>query len=166
MKEIPLTKGMVALVDDDVWEWAKQYSWYAETGGDNQTTAYARRRIRENGKARYVYLHRVIMNAKPGQQVDHINNNGLDCRRVNLRLCTDAQNHYNKPKPNIITTSRFKGVCLEKRTGKWIAGGKHNWKRYNLGVYKTEEEAAAVYDKWAIEHFGEFALTNAMLGLL
>lgn len=101
----------------------------------------------------YKRLHQLIMNAPKGMVVDHINRDKLDDRRSNLRICTTKENNYNKgPKPN----QEFKGVT----PCKYKASITYEGVTYNLGTFKTKEEAARVYDKKAIELYGEFAYIN------
>ena len=99
------------------------------------------------------------MNAPAGMQIDHINGNGLDNRKVNLRLCNSSQNQRNARKRKS-GTSRFKGVDWHKESKKWRARICVNRKRIHIGRYKSEFEAAQAYDKKAIELFGEFASLN------
>ena len=154
MKEIPLTQGKFALVDDDDYEYLSQWKWcydngYAKRGQWNPVTK----------KIIQIFMHRVIMNAKKGEAVDHANHNTLNNKKYNLRICTYAQNMYNS-KSNKNSSSKYKGVSWNKRCKKWQVYIIYEGKRINLGYYKDEEEAARVYDKAAIELFREFALPN------
>ena len=157
MKEIPLSQGMVALVDDEDYEDLMQFKWCAFRVGN---AFYAMRRAYRNGKWTSERLHRRIMNAQPGESVDHINHNGLDCRRENLRLCAHSENLCNQVKQKRETSSRFKGACWNKRNGKWMSVIKRNGKQVYLGYFATDEEAARAYDEAAKRLFGEFALLN------
>ena len=155
-KEIPLTQGKVAIVDDADYEWLNQWKWYAE---QNKGTWYARRCIWEGQRTYCVRMHRVILNAQAGEATDHINGNGLDNRRTNLRICTTAENNRNchKRKP---TSSRFKGVFRwENRWRVQICVKGQN--RY-VGTYGDEEEAARAYNEAATKFYGEFASLNAV----
>lgn len=116
-------------------------------------------------------LHRLIMSRKLGrvlhknEHIDHINGNGLDNRRENLRFASNAQNHTNQKKQRGEYSSKYKGVCYVKRVKKWIAyigSSKKNSivQRKYLGSYDCEEEAALAYDRAAIEFYDEFALLN------
>lgn len=106
-----------------------------------------------------VYVHRFVMNAKKGEQIDHINGNTLDNRKRNLRFCTNSQNASNKEK-QINNTSGYKGVCYDKAKNKWKAQiAKHN-KNYFIGLFDNKEQAAIAYNKKAIELHGEFARLN------
>lgn len=151
MKEIPLTKGLTALVDDEDYLSLTENSWSANKG-------YAIRSFRANGKCVVVSMHRQILSLKSGDriEVDHINGNKLDNRKSNLRCCTRAENERNKTlsKRN---TSGFKGVSWNKRDKHWRAKIKINGKNQHLGCFKTAEEGYAAYCKAALELHGEFA---------
>lgn len=103
---------------------------------------------------KYVYLHREILN-NPASEVDHINGNKLDNRKINLREATRSQNEANKQAYRN-NTSGAKGVIKDKRTGKYIARIRHNNKSHHIGCYTTLELAVAAYNKKAKELFGEF----------
>jgi hypothetical protein len=104
-------------------------------------------------------MHRQILGAPPGQQVDHINGDTLDNRRVNLRLATHGQNQHNRGKYRN-NKSGYKGVSWDKAAGKWRAQIKFNNKKYNLGRYHDPIEAALAYDAAAIRLHGAFARLN------
>lgn len=155
MKEIPLTKGKVALVDDEDFEWLNQWKWYCHSNN------YACRRVTKNGKSWISYMHKEILDS-PGN-TDHINGNGLDNRRSNLRSCTQQQNMRNQ-RPVRKRASKFKGVY---NTGKgkrkpWRAAiGDCGYK--HIGYFWTQEEAAVAYNKEATRRFGEFANLNEVV---
>lgn len=155
MKEIPLTREKIALVDDSDFARVICYKWYAypEQGGH----WYAVRDMRNNGKRQFVSMHRFILAPPPGVVVDHINMDGLDNRRENLRLCSHAENMRNHKKM-LNTISRFKGVTWE--CNKWRVRINSNGKLLHLGLYESEEDAARVYDAAARKFYGEFARTN------
>ncbi len=104
--EIPLTQGKVALIDTEDFPRVNQFEWHASRR-DRLWYAASSALRRRNGAC--LYLHRLIMNAGPGQHVDHRNGDGLDCRRENLHLCSNAENRRNMRKTR--GGSRFKGVC-------------------------------------------------------
>jgi len=153
MKEIPLTQGKVAIVDDEDFELLSQWKWHYSSAG------YATRAIQANGKKRFILMHRLIMNTPVGMETDHINHNGLDNRKSNMRICTLAQNHLNILK-NKRNTSGFKGVSWEENRNAWRACIELNGKGTKLGRFKSPQDAARAYDKAARELFGEFAFTN------
>ena len=148
-KSIPLTRGKFALVDDEDFDFINQFKWFAH---ESKGKSYAERKLRNV----HVKLHRVLLNAPPDKEVDHINGDGLDCRRENLRLCNHKQNTQNARlrKDN---TSGYKGVSSTVE-GRWRAHIRGN--KVFIGCFGTPEEAARAYDKKAIELFGEFAKLN------
>lgn len=152
-KEIPLTQGKVALVDDADYEWLSQWKW-AFNG------RYAYRHPMINRKYHHKMMHRELIQPPPGMQVDHINGNTLDNRRSNLRICTPEQNSGNRRKSRGAITSVYKGVWFERSTQRWGTGVQRGKCRYPLGYYDTEIEAAYAYDAGAREVFGEFAKVN------
>jgi hypothetical protein len=104
-------------------------------------------------------LHRVILGVLQGATVDHINGNGLDNRRINLRTCTTAENAHNQV-PQVGGTSAFKGVCWNRAVRKWQAQIKHGGRKKYLGVFASEQDAAKAYDVAANKYFGAFARIN------
>jgi len=155
MKTIPLTQGQVAIVDDEDFERLNQWKWHAQrrTGG----SWYARRSIwhpeirwQEN-----IGMHNVILNCKP---VDYIDGNGLNNTRLNIRKCTNAQNHANMRKSHGL--SKHKGVSWNKNSKKWVAHIGYNYKIEHLGSFRKEDDAARAYDLAATKLFGEFAYLN------
>ena len=106
-----------------------------------------------------VGMHRVIMNAPKGMLVDHIDGNGLNNRRSNLRLCTNKENARNA-RPSKGGSSRYKGVCWHKAKKKYDARIEVDGKRYCLGYFADEIEAAVTYDIKAMQLFGDFAYFN------
>lgn len=153
MKEIILTKGKVTLVDDDDYEWLMDYNWHFGAG-------YACISRVIDGKKIKFFMHRMIMDNPDGFQVDHINNNTLDNRKNNLRVCSMLQNCYNRRGRH--GTSEYKGVHrIERKKGtRWVASIQYEKKKINLGSYDTEIEAAVAYNQAAKRFHGEFALIN------
>lgn len=159
MIEIELTQGQVALIDDEDLEVVSKYKWHARWDPCTKSF-YAVTNIRKpDGSRTTLQMHREIMGAKKGEQVDHIYHQTLDNRKSELRLCTPSQNQYNRGTQST-NTSGFKGVSWDKKWSKWLAGIKLNGKTINLGRYDTPELAHEAYCKAAAEHHGEFALTS------
>jgi hypothetical protein len=153
-KQIPLTKGRFALVDDADYEWLSQWKWYASEKPNGK--CYARRDDKQLKRA--VAMHRVITNAPDGMDVDHANTDGLDNRRCNLRVCNRSQNEANNEVRTNNTTG-YKGVG-RKINANYTATITINRKKIHLGSFITPEEAARAYDNKAIEIYGDFARLN------
>lgn len=160
MKEIPLTQGKVALVDDEDYGWLNQWKWCAYKGGNS---SYAVRGIKKNGKRTLSKMHREILGTPKGMLTDHRNSNGLDNRRDNLRICNKFQNGMNRGK-NDNNKSGYKGVCWHKASKKWRASIHINGKQIHLGLFNANKEAAIIYNEAAIKHFGEFGRLNDIKG--
>ena len=160
MKEIELTRGMVALVDDEDFEYLNQWKWMA---WKVRSYFYAARRLpgKRNDSRKLILMHRQIINPPVNFEVDHHDRNTLNNQRNNLRIATRSQNSANRKSCG---TSKFLGVCIIKNRGySYIrAGIKIDGKNFHIGTFKTEEEAALAYDKKAIETHGEFANLNFM----
>lgn len=152
MKTIPLTKGKVALVDDEDYERVAQYKWHVKNNGYAMRTAYTepRRRVAQ-------YLHRFLLDAPHDMQVDHINHDRLDCRRENLRLVVPRQNSWNL-RFESRKSSRFHGVHWNGKV--WIAQITINGRAKHLGRFHDEIEAALAYDRMARLTRGEYAAPN------
>lgn len=156
MKEIQLTQGKVALVDDEDYEYLNQFKWYAHKDYKSPNIWYAVRSEYTKGKLTMISMHWVIMNKK---LIDHVDTDGLNNQKYNLRHCTRQQNSQNK---NVYknSTSTFKGVCWNIIKQKWQTSIGYNSKRIFLGYYISKIEAAKEYDIKAKELFGEFANLN------
>lgn len=157
---ISLTKGRISIVDLDEYDWIKEFRWKCRIVGNR---AYAYRRFKKNGKQYTEQMHRLILNAPRGVEVDHINGNGLDNRRSNLRLATTAQNQHNQTFLRSDNTNGFKGVFHDKRHNVYGAQIQVGKKHITKTGYDTPEDAANAYDDLASLYFGEFAYTNKML---
>lgn len=159
MKRIPLTQGKFAIVDDEDYRHLIQWKWYLYRAGNKQ---YAVRNIswRSNTgmlKRRIIRMHRVIMHPPKNRYIDHINHNGIDNRKSNMRNCTSRENQGNRLVSNHCS-SKYKGV--NRHDGKWQARIGYKYKQLYIGFYDTEIEAAEAYNQKAIEIFGEFAKVN------
>ena len=154
MKAIELTQGKVAIVDDGDYEWLSQWKWHAFTP---HKIFYAIRNKGDGGGGT-IYMHRQILNAPSGMECDHINHDGLDNRRDNIRICTRMQNAQ-----NMITTegiSRYKGVFWGREKQRWQGQITKAQKRFFLGRYNNEDDAALAYNIFALTLFGEYAYIN------
>jgi|ERR1035437_5606043 hypothetical protein len=153
MKKIKLTKGYVALVDDEDYERVvKAGPWFANVRKDG--VVYAIRNVKRNGKRTMEYMHQFVTGKR---HQDHRNRNKLDNCRLNFRSCNQSQNSANANKRKTLSSSLFKGVSWDKVNNKWKAQIMLNYKSKNLGRYKTEAEAANAYKAAAKTFFGEFA---------
>jgi hypothetical protein len=160
MKKLKLSQGKFAVVDDEDYEELAKYKWRAQKGG---YTFYAvRSSYLKDGKHNVILMHRVILDAPKGMFVDHINGDGLDNRRCNLRLCTHAENIRNS-KTRRDNTSGYKGVYLLKHDRKWCACLSVNGVTRHLGRFTTPEAAARAYNEAAEKYYGRFARTNYSL---
>lgn len=153
MKEIELSQGKVALVDDEVFDYLNQFKWCAVK---YRNTFYAVRNFRIDGKHKNKFMHGEVMN---GKGIDHRDMNGLNNQKSNLRFCTKSENAMNMRKMEN-ASSIYKGVHFFKQTGKWQAYITINRKRIHLGYFDSEIDAAKSYNEKAIELFCEFANLN------
>lgn len=154
MKEIPLTQGKVALVDDEDYEWLMQWKWCFHSG-------YAiRNRRKDDGEgSKHIYMHREINKTPPDLRTDHINGVRTDNRKCNLRNVTMQENNMNRGKPNKDNfTSVYKGVFWYN--GFWVARIMINRKSKHLGKFTNEIACANCYNHHAKNIFGEFAYLN------
>lgn len=149
-REIPLTQGRVALIDDADYERVAALGKWQATLCDGKW--YASHAFAKNAIRLHTFLTGWPM-------VDHISGDGLDNRRANLRPATHSQNNANTRRSRA-NTSGYKGVSLYRRTGRWRAYLGTRPKEIHLGYFATREEAARAYDRAAIETWGDYARTN------
>lgn len=149
--EVPLKQGAVTLIDEADLPLISGARWHAYHNGNGLTT-YAK-------SYSMGLMHRAILQPPSHLEVDHINGNGLDNRRSNLRLATKAQNQANR-RPSRTNTSGFKGVSPHAQVRKWKAEIRVAGVRHYLGLFNSPEEAAQAYDCAAFQHFGEYARLN------
>ena len=146
---VTLDNGKSFLIDDDDYERFKNFNWRYEKS--------------PNGSGGYVVaiikMHRLVTNAKKGEEIDHINHDKLDNRKENLRKVTHSENCQNRPL-NKRNKSGYKGVHWFKNEKKWSARLGVNGKRIFLGYFDNKKDAAKAYDIAAKKHFGSLAFTN------
>ncbi len=147
MKQIELVNqyNIFALVDDEDFDKVSQFRWRLEKG------RYA------IGGVRSFRMHRMILSCDVGEEIDHINGNGLDNRKQNLRVVKHRQNSANR-KASSSNLLGYKGVT--KAGNGWTARIRVNYKQIYIGYYNSTVAAAKAYDKAAKEHFGEYAKLN------
>jgi hypothetical protein len=153
MKKIKLTQNKFALVDDEDFNWLNQDRWFYDG-------RYAARWTGGRKNAVKVYLHRIVKDwfavaTSPKVQIDHIDRNSLNNQRKNLRLCTLQDNLHNYS-PHKDSLSGYKGVCFNKRKGKWMVRIRNKF----LGYFDNKTEAAKKYNSEAVKEYGEFAYLN------
>ena len=153
IKRIELTQGRFAIVDADDFDMLSRFRWRLLRSGPNRYAINC-----DDG--RIVRMHRLILRPPKNLWCDHINGDGLDNRKCNLRVCTPTQNSRNaRPRENC--TSKYKGVHFSRIKKKWIAKiNKSDGRTIHIGSYDFEQDAAIAYDDKAIELFGEFAWLN------
>ncbi len=148
---IPLTKGFITIVDAEDYEFLNSFKWSANLKAKK---VYAYRNVNRKN----VYMHRVITNPPAGKVVDHIDRNGLNNRKSNLRICSVADNCRNSKGWG--KTSQYKGVSWSREKKKWLAVIRYDYKYRHIGCFENQIAAAKAYDKMARKFFGEFAYLN------
>ncbi|MHC4109652.1 MAG: AP2/ERF family transcription factor [Planctomycetota bacterium] len=154
--KIPLTRGEFAKVDPEDYIWLSQFRWYCNK---RPHTSYAIRNAGEGAERRKVLMHREIARTPRHLVCDHINRQGLDNRKQNLRNCTKRENNLNQA-GHRGSVSKYKGVYWKKREGRWAACIKSEGKKRHLGYFDSETEAAKGYDEAARKYHKEFASLN------
>lgn len=153
MKEIKLSQGLVTLVDDEDYEELNQHTWYAQKKGK---TFYAVRHSYLKGKDNRIYMHRVLLNNNSKLHTDHINGDGLDNQKANLRVITTRQNLQNI---HTKKSSQYAGVSWSKRDKKWQAQIRIKGVVKHLGYFTNELEAHSIYLK-RLDEIGELFVNN------
>lgn len=152
MKEISISKGFKAIIDDEDYFKIVQYNWHYSNG-------YARRGLswsRNSGlKRQYKPMQNEILECPIGLEIDHINHNRLDNRKSNLRIATRSQNIINRKSYNIT-----RNIRKESKYEAYYCYLTVNKKTITIGSFKTPHQASLAYDLWAKDIYGEFAITN------
>jgi phage-related protein len=152
-KNISLSQGKTAQVDDDMYAYLSQWKWFCTAQG------YAVRHTSRKQGHKSIFMHREIMKAPVGMDVDHRDGDGLNNQRSNLRVCTHQQNMHNT-KLRKTNSSGYRGVYWNKMSRKWQAYIRHDGQQQYLGVFVDIKDAARAYDHAARKFRGEFASTN------
>lgn len=162
MITLELTKGKIALIDDEDAGLVAGYTWYARGFAKRHGLFYAVANVPGTGHfSKKVSLHRLLLGAVTGDIVDHVNGNGLDNRRENLRLVGYGENNQNSTRNS--GSSRFKGVFWNTQKRKWAAKATVNGIQLNLGTFSEESVAGAAYDQLVLEWYGPKGMTNAKI---
>lgn len=162
-KVIELSQGKVAVVSNRDFTRLNQFSWHVWRPLNAPHLAYAARKIRKkDGRYSKAFMHREVLCAPPGMEVDHRNRDGLDNRRRNLRLATASQNQANSRQHRDAQSSRFKGVTWHKGSQKWQSSIQFQKHRFYLGWFVSEIDAALAYNRKAIALFGSYARLNSI----
>ena len=157
MKLIALSQGKFAQVDDEDYDYLMQWKWWA---GKSTNVFYAGRNVRNDRLRTTIKMHRIIMGYNSHKLcIDHIDGDGLNNQRCNLRFATKPENNMNK-KSSIGSSSVYKGVCWDKNSNKWISQIRRDGRKVYFKRFINEIDAAKQYDIWAKELFKDFAKLN------
>jgi hypothetical protein len=156
VREVPLTQGYVALVDDEDYDRVAQFRWHIAR---SRGRVYATRGYRLSGRRYDVLMHRFLLSTPEGFETDHIDGDSLNNQRGNLRICSPSSNQANRGKPSN-NRSGFKGVYWAPQRGRWRSVIRVNGRLRHLGYFESPEEAARAYDRSAYAAWGEFAHLN------
>ena len=160
MKEIQLTKGKVALVDDEDFEYLNKFKWCLRGTGLGKFYAIRGfRKSKKNNITGSISMHRELMKPEKGYVIDHLDGNTLNNQKSNLRICTQSQNCSNQ-KISILNTSGYKGVVYNKKNKRYYARITVNRIIFSLGGYIYIKDAARAYNAAALKYHGEFANLN------
>lgn len=150
-----MTHGYEALVDDEDYDYLNQFKWRAH--GRKHGCKYATAMMWDSNikKSFHISMHRFLLKPLGSEKLDHINGNGLDNRRCNLRVLNNAQNCRSFKRKSLLRnnecSSKYRGVYWKKSEKKWCSQIVFNYKRFTVGYFKTEQEAAIAWNKKAIE---------------
>ena len=150
-------------IDGEDFDKIKGYKWCLQVRNNTNTLVVATN-IKNGSRQKQLRITDIIMNRQKGQVVDHINHNTLDNRKENLRLCTQSENLKNSSRHKDNASSKYKGVYLDKKSGSFYSRISFNYKRINLGSFKTEVDAAEAYNIASLKYYGEFAHLNKIKG--
>jgi hypothetical protein len=155
-KVIKLTKGQIAIVDDEDYDFLSQWKWHFN---QDRYGGYATKMIKKGKKRLALKMHRLIMAVSNNMQIDHINGNKLDNRKINLRICNVQENMRNRGNQKN-NTSGYKGVNFFKN--KWRSYIYVNKKQIFLGYFKELSDAVHAYNDASLKYFGDFSKLNQL----
>lgn len=158
MRKIGLTRGLVALVDDDDYERVSSCNWQANPSYSKSGRFLGYYAVARDADGRTIYMHREILGVQPGQLVDHADKDGLNNTRANLRPCTQSLNNANAAMK--VARSGYRGVYPSTRGQRWRARIQVDGKFWSLGSFATPADAGRAYDEAALKAFGVFATLN------
>lgn len=159
MREISLSRGKLAMVDDEDFDKIGHLKWYASSTNKGKVFYAARHTSRKSSKHKVIYMHRILLSCPEGMEVDHVDGNGLNNQKSNLRICSHHQNMcHSRKRPDV--SSRFKGVHKPSKIKGWIAKIEIKGKVTTIGTFQSEIAAAMAYNEAAIKFHGEFANLN------
>lgn len=162
MKEIQLSQGQSALVDDEDYDFLIQWKWHARKAKvkGKEYSYYARRNVWDGATNHTILMHREILCPANDEWIDHKDRNGLNNQRKNLRFCNRFTNAFNQETSNQKTKSKYRGVTQNKGCKSFVATLVYKGKRFYLGSYSSAKEAALAWNEAAIRYYGEFARLN------
>jgi hypothetical protein len=156
---LELTRGYRTTIDANMYNLIRPHRWHVMTSNNKQYAIHTKRINKDvnHGKNKCIMMHRLIMGVKEynGTVIDHIDGDGLNNRKSNLRVCTHSENHMNQ-KVRINSFTGLKGVFYDKRRNYYYSSIIVNSKCIYLGSFESPDMAKKAYDNAAIKHFGEF----------
>jgi hypothetical protein len=159
MKQIKLSQGFVAIIDDRDYELVSSYKWHVYISRAKVPVYYAQSSFRINGITKTISMHLLILGKKKGFIIDHADRNGLNNTRENIRFVTYSQNSLNT-KAKINRANKYRGVFFDKRDSTYYSQIMVQGKRISLGRSKSEYECALMRDEAALKYHGELANLN------
>lgn len=159
--KVQLHGGEMAEISDEDAELVLAHRWSVKRTPKSESLFYAQTNVMTPAGYRPLYMHHLVMGKPPrGMVCDHINGNGIDNRRENLRIISQSHNLINAAKFRSGVTSKYKGVSWDKKSRKWAVNISINKKQTYLGIFENEDDAARAYDAAAREHYGDVARLN------
>ena len=158
MIQIPLTQGQFALIDDEDFDIVSKHKWHAKK---YKHTYYAATNIKKEDKKTILRMHRLIINVPDGMEIDHLDHNGCNNQKYNIKVCTHWENMQNKKNQyDVLTTTKMKGVYFDNTTKKWKSTIWINGRSKSLKSSDRLEYAIRAYNRASMFYFGERAFLN------